>query len=116
MVTQSSFYVVLQNLHMIWSYIPTGQENKKKISCFQKKIVELSNANFVIILLRNVPMKLNHKLYFDNYYTSIQLIAEVNKQGIFSLGTVRKNRVPNNKFPFPSEIFWKTEPRGTTLS
>lgn len=38
-------------------------------------------------------MNQNHKLFFDNYYTSQELIAYLAKKGIQSLGMVNKGRL-----------------------
>lgn len=44
-------------------------------------------------LCKNVPQNINYKLYFDNYFTTIQLQIELKKLGIFSGGTVRSSRL-----------------------
>ena len=36
---------------------------------------------------------MNYKLYFDNYFTTIQLEVQLKKLGIFSIGTIRSNRL-----------------------
>jgi len=58
----------------------------------------------------NVPRHKNHRLYFDNFYTSIPLAAYLHKNGILCLGTVRKDRLPNNKIP--SDQIIKKDVRG----
>jgi len=55
-----------------------------------------ASGNVVVRLSRNVPNNLNYKLYFDNYFTSPDLQVFLAKRGIWSLGTVRINRVPNS--------------------
>ncbi|CAF1429375.1 unnamed protein product [Adineta ricciae] len=40
-----------------------------------------------------VPRGINHKLYCDNFYTTIALQVELFKLGIFTVGTVRSNRL-----------------------
>jgi hypothetical protein len=47
-----------------------------------------SSNNGVIRLSRNVPRNVNHKLFFDNYYTSFPLLVYLMKLGIYSLGTL----------------------------
>ena len=49
---------------------------------------------------------LNHHLYVNNFYTSLDLFKWLLERGIYACGTVRKGRVG-----FPSEIYF---PRGTT--
>ena len=34
----------------------------------------------------------NHDIYFDNYFTSTNLIDQLEKDGIYSCGTARKDR------------------------
>jgi hypothetical protein len=35
---------------------------------------------------------MNHKVYYDNWFSTVNLLAELEKMGIQSLGTVRPNR------------------------
>lgn len=51
----------------------------------------------VVRLTRHVPSNVNHIVYFDNFYTSLALIVYLRSRGIFSLGTIRSNRIPNCK-------------------
>lgn len=63
-------------------------------------------------LARVVPVNLKHKLFFDNYYTTLPLLIYFKKRNILSLGTVRRNRLKNVKLPEDSVLMKK--PRGTT--
>ena len=56
-----------------------------------------SSGNIVLTLLQNVPRFKWHKLYFDNWYTSVDLVKHLHNQGIACVGTVRANRLPNCK-------------------
>jgi len=47
---------------------------------------------------------MNYKLYFDNFFNSPMLQIQLAKRGIFSLGTVRPNRLPNCQLPSDSEL------------
>lgn len=58
-----------------------------------------ASSNVVVRLSRNVPKYVNHKLYFDNYFTSVPLLVYLKTNGIYSLGTVRRNRIPDCKLP-----------------
>ncbi|XP_039278703.1 piggyBac transposable element-derived protein 4-like [Nilaparvata lugens] len=51
-------------------------------------------ANIVMRLVRDIPRNCHYKLYFDNYYTTLPLLAELEKREIHSLGTFRCNRFP----------------------
>ncbi|KAK3881612.1 hypothetical protein Pcinc_011469 [Petrolisthes cinctipes] len=50
-------------------------------------------------------------LYFDNFFTSIKLIDEINNMGHDATGTVRKNRV--EKCPFTNPKTFGKSPRGS---
>lgn len=54
-----------------------------------------ASGNVVIRLTRHLPPHVNHKVYFDNYFTSPDLQIFLAKKGIWSVGTVRQNRVPH---------------------
>lgn len=68
-------------------------------------------ANTVVRLARTIPRNLNHKLYIDNYFSTLQLLSYLQKEGIPSIGTVRIVRVKNHNMIPPKE-FAKTA-RGT---
>ena len=56
-----------------------------------------ASGNIVLTLLQNVPRFKWHKLYFDNWYTSVDLVKHLHNQGIPCVGTFRTNRLPNCK-------------------
>lgn len=56
-------------------------------------------GNVVIRLTQTVPDFINHIIYFDNFYTSLPLQVYLRARGIFAVGTIRSNRIPNCKFP-----------------
>lgn len=72
-----------------------------------------ASANVVVRLSRSVPSNENYRIFFDNYYTSLPLIEYLAKRGILSLGTIRRNRIPNCKLP--EEKVFKKESRGTSI-
>lgn len=67
-------------------------------------------ANVVIRLSQGIPDWKNHIVYFDNFYTSLPLMLYLRSRGVYSLGTVRSNRVPNSKLS--NEKLIAHEPRG----
>ena len=71
-----------------------------------------ASGNIVINLLVNVPRHVWHKLYFDNWYTGVELVKTLHMQGIASVGIVRSNRLPNIKLP--TDTVMKAQGRGTT--
>ncbi|KAF2878824.1 hypothetical protein ILUMI_27348, partial [Ignelater luminosus] len=90
----------------------TGQENDPSNRPINEPDLG-PNANIVVRLSRDIPRFKNHKLYFDNYYTSVPLVVYLFKKGILSLETIRRNRIPNSKLP--SEADMNKMPRGTSI-
>lgn len=69
-------------------------------------------AHILIRLSQTVSNFKNHIIYFDNFYTSLPLMVYLRARGIYSLGTVRANRVPNCKLPTDKADELKNVPRG----
>ncbi|XP_026462686.1 piggyBac transposable element-derived protein 1-like [Ctenocephalides felis] len=69
-----------------------------------------ASANVVMRLSQTTPDMANHFVYFDNFYTSLPLLVYLRARGIFSLGTIRVNRVPGCKLSLETAI--KDKPRG----
>lgn len=63
-----------------------------------------ASSNVVMRLAREIPQNQNYRLYFDNYFTSLPLLEHLSKNGILSLGTVRRNRIPDCKLPTDKEM------------
>lgn len=63
-----------------------------------------STSNVVVRLSQTVDDFKHHIIYFDNFYTSIPLLVYLRGRGIYSLGTVRANRIPNCKLPTDKEV------------
>lgn len=72
-----------------------------------------SSANVVIRLSQTVPDFKNYIIYFDNFYTSIPLLVYLRARGIYSLGTIRVNRVATCKLPSDTAV--KKEARGYSI-
>lgn len=66
-----------------------------------------ASSNVVVRLARGIPRHQNYQLYFDNYFTSLALLEYLAKEGILSLGTVRRNRIPDCKLPADKEVMKK---------
>ena len=47
-----------------------------------------ASFNVVLNMVKSVPHRKNHRLYFDNWCTSIPLITNLTNKNIFYLGTV----------------------------
>ena len=50
-------------------------------------------TDLVLRLCKDIPHHCNYKVAFDNYFTSIQLMKELKRNGILSVGTIRQNRM-----------------------
>lgn len=91
--------------------IYTGQEHQERF-CLQNEHDLGFSANYVIRLTREVPTNANYRLYFNNYYTSVPLMAALYQKGILSVGSVRRYRIPNCKLP--DTKFFKKKICGTS--
>ena len=52
------------------------------------------SGDVVLRLTEGLPEGENYKVFMDNWFTSYQLIVELKKKGLLSVGTVRQNRIP----------------------
>ncbi len=52
-----------------------------------------ASSNIVLQLAQTIPSGANHLVYHDNWFTSINLMSYLTKRDIYSLGTVRQNRL-----------------------
>ena len=92
--------------------IYSGQENKE--SAKEANEPDLGTCgNVVVKLCCIVPRNENYRIYFDNYYTTLKLLTYLAHEGIYSLGTVRRNRIPNCKLPTDKDM--KKEDRGKSF-
>lgn len=71
-----------------------------------------SSSNVVVRLSAKIPDDVNHIVYFDNFYTSLGLLTYLRSRGIYSLGTVRANRVPNIKLSTDTDLAKRKVERG----
>lgn len=61
-------------------------------------------GNVVMALCENLPRNVNHKVTFDNWFCSVQLIEALKKLGIHSCGTIRANRMRNRELETEKEL------------
>lgn len=71
------------------------------------------SSDVVVRLARTIPEGVNHKLFFDNWYTSLPLLTYLTKKGILPLGTIKANRIPGYKVPAEKDL--KKKGRGATV-
>lgn len=72
-----------------------------------------ATSNVVVRLSQTINDLKNHILYFDNFYTSLPLLFYLRSRGIYSLGTIRSNRISNCQLPSDKEI--SKEPIGHSV-
>jgi len=60
-----------------------------------------ASGNVVVCFSRSIPCRVNHKLFFDNYFTSPDLQVYLAKKEILCVGTAQTNRIP--QCPLKSE-------------
>ncbi|KAJ8889727.1 hypothetical protein PR048_009228 [Dryococelus australis] len=53
------------------------------------------SGNIVIELASTIPEHKKYKLYFDNWFSSISLAEQLQDKGIWCVGTIRENSIPN---------------------
>ncbi|XP_028394533.1 piggyBac transposable element-derived protein 3-like [Dendronephthya gigantea] len=69
-----------------------------------------SSGEIVMKLASTLPEGKNHKLYADNYFTSLPLVEKLKERGIQYVGTARNNRLKG--CPLKSEKSLKSQGRG----
>lgn len=70
-----------------------------------------ASGNIVLYLCKDLSPKMNHKIYCDNWFSSLNLAAALLERGITMVGTIRSDRM--GKCPLLSEKDLKREGRGS---
>lgn len=52
-------------------------------------------AQVVTKLCKDLPSNMRHKLFFNNWFSTLELMQYLKKKGLHVVGTVRPNRVKN---------------------
>ena len=68
-------------------------------------------SHVVNTLLAPVSNKNQHIVFFDNFFTSYDLLKKLAADNIRACGTVRENRI--GRCPLPLNKVWKKKPRGS---
>lgn len=69
------------------------------------------SGDIVMALCQTIPEGKNFKIFFDNWFSSLQLSIALKEKGILSLGTIRKDRM--GKCPLQDENEMKKSGRGS---
>uniref|UniRef100_A0A3B3SQ04 PiggyBac transposable element-derived protein domain-containing protein n=1 Tax=Paramormyrops kingsleyae TaxID=1676925 RepID=A0A3B3SQ04_9TELE len=70
-----------------------------------------ASGNVVLKLAQVIEGSVNHLLFFDNWFSSLDLFVALANRGIPALGTVRQNRLQGGNFSKDKEL--KKKGRGT---
>ena len=63
-----------------------------------------ASSNVVVRMLRYTPRNIDPKVFFDNWFASIPLLVYLKNQGIASVCTVRRDRLPGATLPTDAEL------------
>ena len=89
-------FILADHKGMVYDFVP-----------FEGKIPAVSrdgipdlgpSSNAVLLLAESIPENKNHKLYIDNWFTSLPLISHLATRGIWICGTVQARRLPSLEF------------------
>ena len=91
-------------------YIYSGKDegNEEETSDFSHL---LKSSQVVAKLCQNLPNNAGYKLYFDNWFTSLELLIYLKNKGILATGTIRADRT--KKCPLKTKQELKKEGRGS---
>lgn len=95
---------------LVYDFLPY-QGSTTKIEDHIKQQYGVTGA-IVLRLADRIPSGVGHKLFFDNYFTSLPLLREMLGKKIFAAGTVRSNRC--EKCPLKAEKEMKKSGRGSS--
>lgn len=70
-----------------------------------------ASRNIVLKLVSDIPTNISHKLFFDNWFCSVDLQILLEKEKIHSVGTVRQGRLTG--CTFMNDRAKKVKGRGT---
>ena len=65
----------------------------------------------VLVLCHSISEPRNSKVYFDNFFTSFEVISHLKSAEIYTIGTMRQNRLRNVEMKDDKEL--AKEPRGS---
>ena len=95
--TKTGFYVVRMGTAVFLTRI-VAQFGKPQMSNYSERL--LFGNKVVLELLSHVSNPTDHTVFFDNYFTSYDLLVKLREKGFKATDTLRENRV--GKPPLPS--------------
>ncbi|XP_046974849.1 piggyBac transposable element-derived protein 3-like [Vanessa cardui] len=108
------FFVRASPSGLVHDFLIYGGEDTFRLHTFTEKEKGMGlGAKVVIALANSIKQKPCSVIYFDNFFTSIELMHHLRSEyGIFSLGTVRTNRLRGAEKKLPSDKELKKKGRG----
>ncbi len=73
--------------------------------------IGLSSGDIVIRMCSNLPRHQNYRVFFDNYFNHMALLAKLKEWGMLAVGTLRQNRMKGCKLKSENDL--KKEGRGS---
>ncbi|KAI4455989.1 transposase is4 [Holotrichia oblita] len=92
--------------YMVSFDIDTG-----KNSSLEKRFGVGGDIFLALLHQTEVPKNQGYKIYFDNYFMSLPLLAYLSAQKYCAIGTIRENRL--EQCPVSSKKSWNKERRGS---
>ena len=74
----------------------------------------LMGGNVVYRLTRSLPLGVNHKVYFDNFFSSANIMLKLTEDKLWAIATIRKDRLKDAKPLLKNEKELKKEGRGSS--
>ncbi|RZF41578.1 hypothetical protein LSTR_LSTR000292 [Laodelphax striatellus] len=98
----------------IYDFLVYGGEDTFRFNNFSQKEESMGlGAKVVIALCKSIPNQQCNVVYFDNFFTSIELVHHLREEyGIFSLGTIRSNRLRGCEEKLSDDKTMKKKGRG----
>ena len=68
----------------------TGKNNTKKDNEIEGVLM---GGNMVYCLTQTLPVNKNYKIFFDNFFSSFDLLKLLEKEGFLAVATLRRDRL-----------------------
>lgn len=87
----------------LFSFYPYAGASEKRTSGY------LLGEEVVLKLVENIAVPKNHRLFFDNYFTSLRLMKELKDMGLAAAGTIQENRLRRCNMISSGSVFKKKD-------
>ena len=76
----------------VYNFEIVGEHDRKGAPVGEKAVKCIGESGYVVARLTQSLDRGKHKVYFDNYFASPDLLVYLKEKGIFALSTLRPNR------------------------